>query len=301
MRNSIFLVIILLSIVQACKKKSTTADVSTLPIPVVSIIHPTIGNIHEQVDLNGQVVYINKTEIKAPISGYVIGVNVKLGDWVKKGKILYRIQTKESRALQNSKLPTDKGFGIISVFASASGFINAVNISDAGVFVNEGNPMITIVKSQDLTIQVNSPYELSNLIKTKKKLNIILPNKENMYAKYYKSMPLVDAVSQTQQIYLKLLKYKVLPENLNVIVQVEKNQKSNVITLPKDAVLSNETQDEIWIMVVNKDSLAIKKRIKKGIESNNEIEIIEPKLQKQTSIILSGAYGLPDSTRVKIN
>jgi hypothetical protein len=114
-------------------------------------------------------------------------------------------------------------------------------------------------------------------------------------------MPVVDPVSQTQQIYFKLNKYSLLPENLNVIVKIPNKQKQHTIILPKNVVLTNETQDKFWILKVTNDSLAIKVPVKKGLENNTHVEILIPTLKITDKIVDKGGYGLPDSTKVKIN
>ena len=104
-----------------------------------------------------------------------------------------------------------------------------------------------------------------------------------------------------QQILFKLKKFTPLPENLNVLIKIPILERSKTILINKEAVLSNETQDEFWIMKVTENNLALKINIKKGLENNKDVEILSPKLKLTDKIIVKGAYGLPDSTQVKIN
>ncbi|MFK5985545.1 MAG: hypothetical protein QM479_08980 [Pseudomonadota bacterium] len=300
-KNILFSIVVITLLTTSCKNKETSINNALLPKPDVTIVNPIIGNIQENTQINGQVIFLNRTTIMSPISGYVIAVNTKLGDWVKKGKLLFKIQTKESKALQSSSIATSNEFGIIPVYASASGYVNTLSISDSGVFISEGNNMATIVKNEDLVIQVNVPFQFNKLLINNKNIEIELPNKECKAAYFYKAMPLVDPVSQTQQIYFKLNKYTLLPENLNVIVKIPNKQKKNTTILPKNAILTNETQDKFWILKVTKDSLAIIIPVTKGLENNSNVEILNPKLKITDKIIEKGGYGLPDSTKVKIN
>ena len=48
-----------------------------------------------------------------------------------------------------------------------------------------------------------------------------------------------------------------------------------LIIIPKDAVLTNETQDEFWIMTITSDSLALKTPIVIGLENDSEVEIVK--------------------------
>jgi hypothetical protein len=285
--------------VLSCKQKETTHDF--VPLPSVSVIHPIRGDIQEQKQINGQVVYLNKNTITAPISGYVTSVTTTMGDWVNKSDLLFKIQTKENKALQKSKVSIPNQPGIVSVFAGTSGYISSLDITGSGVFISEGNAMATIVKNTDLVIQVNAPYEYSKLLINNKIIEIELADKEVLSATFYKSIPIVDPISQTQQIFFKLNKHHTLPENLNVMVTFLRKEKKNGLMLPKDAILTNETQDEFWVMKMTNDSLAVKVPIEKGLEDNGRIEILKPTLQLTDKIIQKGAYGLADSTKVKLN
>lgn len=290
---------VVLAILISCNHKETANDKS--PLPSVSTIHPVRGNIQEKEQLNGQVIYLNKTTITAPVSGYVTEVFTSIGSRVNKDELLFKIQTKESRALQNSNVSLSNQFGVIPVFASVSGFINTLNLTEPNVFITEGNAMATIVKTTDLVIQVNAPFEYAKLLNDKKKIEIELPNKEVLVALFYKSIPLADPISQTQQILFKPEGNTTLPENLNVLISFSVKEKRDCLLLQKDVILTNETQDEFWIMKVSKDSLAIKVPVIKGIETNDKIEILEPVLNSTDEIIVSGGYELPDSTKIKMN
>lgn len=300
MKKNIIINILILLFLQACKTKSDSNSDIPLPFPEVTVINPKIGSIQEFIELNGQVVYLNRTEITAPISGYIHAVNCKIGDYVNKNNVLFTIQSKESKALQGNELTEIPTIGLISVLSSASGYISILNTPDAGGFIAEGSSLATVVKNDDLLIQVNAPFEFINLLKNNKNIQIELADKKSLKASFYKIIPQVDAVSQTQTVYFKLAQSIGLPENLNVIVKVLKADKNNVQIVPKEAVLTNETQDGFWVMQLLKDSLAIKVPVLKGIENGNEIEIISPEFKLTDLIILSGAYGLPDSTKVKI-
>ncbi len=300
MKKTIILNLLLLLLLQSCKSKTDQTAATPPPLPEVTVIDPKIGGIQEFMELNGQVVYLNRTEITAPISGYIQAVKRKIGDYVNKNDVLFIIQSKESKALQGSDITDIPKIGLISVLSSASGYISVLNTPDTGGFVSEGNPLATVVKNDDLLIQVNAPFEYINLLKNKKNVQVILSDDKILTASFYKMIPQVDPVSQTQQVYFKLSQRTTLPENLNVIIKTAKDVKNNAQIVPKEAVLTNETQDEFWIMRVLSDSIAVKIPVTKGIEDNDKIEIISPKFDLNDRIILTGAYGLPDSTKVII-
>ena len=72
------------------------------------------------------------------------------------------------------------------------------------------------------------------------------------------------------------------------------------MTLPKAAVLSDEVQNQFWIMKMINDSIAVKVPVKKGMETNDNVEIVSPPLSSTDKILLTGNYGLPDTAKVKV-
>lgn len=286
-------------LISSCRQHTSDIQDKIL-LPKVNTINPILGNIKDNVQLNGRIIYLNKTTITAPIAGYVTLVNVHIGDYVNKGDLIFKIQTSENKALQTLKDSTLNEYGQISLYASTSGYLSYLDITESGVYITEGMAMTTIIKSKDLIIQVNSPYEYSDILAKNKKIEIVLPDKSVLTAYYYKTIPMVDPVSQTQKVYFKLKDYKLLPENLNVIADFTIQDHKNSILLPKAAVLTNETEDEFWIMKIINDSLAVKIPIEKGLEENGKIEILRPILQIDDKVIIKGAYSLDDSTKVKV-
>jgi len=283
----------------ACNKKETSVKEKIL-LPVVNTIHPIKGNIQENKQLNGQVIYLNKTIITAPLTGYVTKVNTLIGNYVNKGDLIFKIQTSENKALENTKILKSMNYGKTSLYANASGYINSLNITEPGIYITQGTALATIVNDKDLIIQVNTPYEYNKLIAGNKNIQIELPDKSILSASYYKTINMVDPVSQTQKIYFKLKKHKILPENLNVIADFITESKNNSILLPKEAVLTNETEDQFWIMKIINNSIAVRVPVEKGLEENGKTEILKPILTDKDLIIIKGAYGLSDSTKVKV-
>ncbi len=74
----------------------------------------------------------------------------------------------------------------------------------------------------------------------------------------------------------------------------------NTTALPKSSLVTNVTEDSFWVMKLVNDTTAVKVNIKKGIENDSLAQILKPKLDTTSRIILSGAYGLPDTAIVEI-
>jgi hypothetical protein len=91
-----------------------------------------------------------------------------------------------------------------------------------------------------------------------------------------------------------------LPENMNLTAAFIKSVSAETLLLPKKAILTNETQDEFWVMKIIHDSLAIIVPIETGIKNDSIVEIISGGLSVNDIIILEGGYGLEDSSFVNI-
>ena len=110
-------------------------------------------------------------------------------------------------------------------------------------------------------------------IKINSKCILLLPNGNKINGTISKSLPSVDPISQTQTFLVKISDGKNYPENLNVEIKIPINTVNKATVLPKNAILSNETLDNFWIMKLINDTTAIKVFIKKGIENDSLVQI----------------------------
>ncbi len=251
------------------------------------------GNIENYIRLNGKTIYLKKNRIVSPISGYVINMNVKYGDIVQKNDIMFELQTKESKALSNN-------IGDIKVLASSGGIVSELIVNQSGTYLVEGDLLCTIVENRDLIIQVNVPYEYKALLQTGANCKIMLPDNTMLEGAITKILPTINEINQTQLVLIKPDTKGQLPENLNLTVRFIIEKHTNSLLISKEAVMTNEKQSEFWLMKIVNDSMAVKIPIHKGIENDSIVEILSQGLNKNDLIISEGAYGLPDSSIVKI-
>ncbi|MGN6532942.1 MAG: efflux RND transporter periplasmic adaptor subunit, partial [Ginsengibacter sp.] len=121
---------------------------------------------------------------------------------------------------------------------------------------------------------------------------------EKFWATVKPSLPIMDSASQTQAVSLSVNSSHPIPMNLVAKVRIVKESKPAAQTLDKNAVLSGETQTDFWVMKMINDSTAVKVLVKTGMESGDRVEIISPEFQPKDKILLTGNYGLGDTTNV---
>ncbi len=300
MKNTICLLstILIFLIISSCKKKGDTQEEQP-PAVSVKAIPINQGDIENNISLNGKTIYLKKNAIASPITGYIAKINIKFGDIVRKNDVLFEIQTKESKALENTGTLSDN-MGLIKVLASSDGTIYELNITEIGGYVMEGSLLCSIIENEDLTVQVNVPFEYDTLLKTGLKCKIFLSDNTVFDGNIYKILPIINETDQTQIVLIKPVTIRQLPENLNLTVQFVNTKHINSFLIPRKAVMTNEMQNEFWVMKIINNNLAVKVPFLKGIENDSLVEILSPDLNINDWVISEGAYGLPDSTIVRI-
>lgn len=268
------------------------------PVTVTGI---TTAPMAEYVELNATSAFLQKSIVKASANGYLQTVNAIVGKTVPAGSELFVLKTKEARSIGNTINALDSTFkfsGLITIRAALTGHVSEVD-HQTGDYVQEGEQLAVINDVNSFVFVLNLPYELRPFILGKKNVLLKLPDGQSLPGTISQVTAMVDSASQTQNVFIKVNQHQ-LPVNLVAKVTVEKIAKASVVSLPKGAVLSDETQTSFWVMKVAGDTIAVKVPVKKGLESNNQVEIDSPRFSPADRFVLSGNYGLPDTAKIKI-
>jgi hypothetical protein len=295
--------IALISCLSACNSAdpATETDASS-PVTPVQVTKPRDSSLSEFVELSAVSAYLEKSFVKANINGYVERTSAKTGQQVGSGTLLFTLITKEARSIGNTVNKLDPGFkfsGVSNIRSGQAGTIVQVNHQN-GDYVQDGEALATISNRNSLVFLLDLPYELNQIISQNKTIDVLLPDGTKLGGLVSGTMPSVDSLAQTQRYIIKVSPGKDIPAGLIAKVRLTKLSHAEAQVLPKSAVLSNETEDEFWVMKMINDSTAVKIKVKKGIESNSLIEVLEPRFAKTDRIIKTGNYGIADTAKVKI-
>lgn len=295
----ILLYAILIFGLYGCKSKPAQEEQNEIRTPV-TVTTISNGSMSDSLALNAVSSFLKKNSLKSSAIGYVRQVNVKIGDFVEQGQVLFTIQTKESSVFKSKALDTLLNFnGLFQIRSSSAGIVTQVDkLTDD--YVADGDQLCIIAQKSSLVFLLNVPYELNRYIHLKDNCVIELPDHTLVSGTIDSRLSAVDAVSQTQSFVVKPLSDKNLPENLIAKVRIPKEIRKNSAVLPKDAVLTDETQEHYWVMKLMNDSVAVKVMVTKGIETSKDIEIIAPAFSPKDRIVLTGQYGLGDTASVEI-
>lgn len=303
--KKIFTAVFVLCLVTDCrhKKETTTAETEKTdagtPVTVTTV---AFGPLSETVELNATSVFQLKSTIKASATGYLQSVNAVLGQPVGKGRTMFVIKTKEAAALGNTINSLDPSFrfnGLVSIPASESGYVSTLNYK-AGDYVTDGEALAVISDLSSFGFLMELPYELKASVAANRELELKLPDGTILKGHIASEMPTVDPASQTQQVLIKVNAGKPIPENLIAKVTLVKQYKPTAAYLPKAAVLTDEVQNNFWVMKMINDSTALKVPVTKGMETGDNVEIVAPQFLTTDKILLTGNYGLEDTAKVII-
>lgn len=298
-----FCLVILITAFTSCKnhvdkqpaEETSKVQVSTTPVE--------LGNISDFVLLNGRTVILGKSLVISPIGGYVKSISVQLGDVVNANDLLFEIQTRESKILENITPDTNTitgQRGISKVLSPATGLVSELNINTSGLYVTEGSQLCTIISNRASIVQVNVPFNEIKWLKVGQLCNIKLPDSTYLEGNISKIMPVIDESAQTQNVLINLMSNRPLPENMNVVVKLLRSVHKDVMLIPKTALFTNETQQQFWVMKLDHDSVAVKIPVSKGLEEGNKVEISASALSAKDILITEGGYELPDNAIVKV-
>lgn len=294
-----FLLVIIISVLlSSCGGGQEDSSVTKVKANV-QICNPIEKKLTGYLILSGNTIFIKKEIVRATFQGHILKSFKTIGDIVNTGDQLFSIKTKEAYAVDSMVNIGDKFNGEITIKANSPGVLTQINYN-TGDYISDGEQIAVISNPSSLKINLSVPYREVSLIKLNSRCSIELPDGKYIDGTISKKIPSVDPVTQTQTFLIDIPKGTSLPENLNLIVKIPMKEFKNTTTLPKSAIMSSDVLDEFWIMKLINDTTAVKINIEKGIEDNNLIQIISPKLHKEDRIVIVGAYGLPDTAIVKV-
>lgn len=289
------------SLVTGCKKGETAKPEQNSKGVEVAVGNPLQQKMTEYIPLNGNTFYQKQELIRGSFGGYIDKVYKNVGDYVKQGDVLFLVKTKEADAeSKESALHGGEQFsGIVKIAARTNGVLIELD-HQTGDYIADGEQLAVVVDPSSLRIALEVPFEFSGKISPKSSFLVDLPDGKQFTVQGAKKVPSMDPANQTERYILEPSSARDLPANLNVGIKIPLRSSDNAIVLPNSALMTNETQTEYWVMKVINDSVAVKQTVQKGIESDNMVQILEPKLSLSDRFITEGAFGLPDTANIEI-
>ena len=278
----------------ACTGGNTENRPESEPAAEVTLVQASYGRIPQETVFMAAVSYLSKTSVSAPVSSFVRDAAVMPGSAVKKGSLLYVLESKEQHALGDGSRP-------ILIKSGCDGIVTDVP-ARPGSYQPEGSVLCTIADTGSLVFEINMPYAQNKFAREGTECILELPDGSCFRAEVRTTLVTMDTSSQSEKVLAVADGVPVLPEGLDVkAVFVSEPSSGPAAILPKSAVQSDETLSEYWIMLLSGDSTAVKVPVKVGGSTADSIEILSPEIRRNDFIIQTGGYGLQGGEKVTVS
>lgn len=282
-------------------KQNTTEEVPKITPIEVKAAQVEVNDLTEYLTFNGTTQFQKKENIRSNVTGYISYMPFKIGDAVRSGQAFASVRTKEQDALAEA-IKIDSSLAKFShpirINSNSTGVISMLNIQKND-YVAEGDTLASISQPNSLVVQVNVPYEYEDSVHIGTLCDILLQNNETISAKITGRLPIMDAVAQSQT-FLIALSNKNLPENLNVRVKIIYKEAPKAMSIPHEALQTNEMLTEFWVMKIHNDTLAIRESVIPMLKNDSLVQIESQTVKLNDWIVTEGSYQMQDSTLVKI-
>jgi len=177
-------------------------------------------------------------------------------------------------------------------------------VTDRSLYPGEmaaaGTPLLIVMDTSSVIARAHIPQDQAALLKLGDKAAITVPGQEDpIEGKVAVVSPALDPNSTTVEVWVKAENPKErLRPGTSVQISMLARAVQNSLVIPAAAVLPSPDGSN-YVMVAGSDSKAHQKTVKTGIKQGDQMQILEG-LAEGERVITSGAYGLPDSTKIRI-
>jgi len=181
--------------------------------------------------------------------------------------------------------------------------INGV-VTDRSLYPGEmaaaGTPLLTVMDTSSVIARAHIPQDQAALLKLGDKATITVPGEEDpIEGKVTVVSPALDPNSTTVEVWVKAENPKGrLRPGTSVQISMLARAVPNSLVIPAAAVLTAPDGGN-YVMVAGSDNKAHQKTVKTGIRQSDQVQILDG-LAEGERVITSGAYGLPDNTKIRI-
>jgi HlyD family secretion protein len=181
--------------------------------------------------------------------------------------------------------------------------INGV-VTDRSLYPGEmaaaGTPLLTVMDTSSVIARAHIPQDQAALLKLGDKATITVPGEEEpIEGKITVISPALDTNSTTVEVWVKAENPKGrLRPGTSVQISMLARSVPDALVIPAAAVLT-APDGSTYVMVAGSDNKAHQKTVKTGIRQGDQVQILEG-LAEGERVITSGAYGLPDNTKIRI-
>ncbi len=170
----------------------------------------------------------------------------------------------------------------------------------AGEMAAAGTPLLIVMDLSRVVARAHIPQQDAALLKSGGKATIAVPGEDKpVEGKVTVVSPALDPNSTTVEVWVEAANPKQrLRPGTSVQLTIVAQTISDALVIPAVSLLTGQDGSTL-VMVVGSDGRAHQRSVRVGIRQGDQVQINDG-LQAGVEVVASGAYGLPDNTKVKL-
>ena len=167
-----------------------------------------------------------------------------------------------------------------------------------GEMASAGTPLLTVMDTSSVIARAHIPQDQAALLKVGDKASIIVPGQEDaIEGKVTVVSPALDPNSTTVEVWVQAKNPKGrLRPGTSVQISMLSRTIPNSVVVPAAAILTAPDGGN-YVMLAGSDNRAHQKAVNTGVRQGDMVQILEG-VAEGDRVVASGAYGLPDNTRI---
>jgi membrane fusion protein, multidrug efflux system len=316
--RAVALLLTIATLIAACRRAVSddeTPPESSTPTLAVSVAKVAVAPMHSTLRLLGTTAAMHHVILRAPVAGRVLGVNLKIGDSVRRGQVVAHVLSLEIEAARQglriakkidpanaaalersvSKYGSDPG---IPVVATEGGVVSAPPIT-TGQVVAYLDPLADLVDPKSVYVDAAVPADDVHLISVGMAARVKSPLKPGaeIPAHVTAILPNFNAGSATSAARIEFTGPDTIaaagaPVEALVITQ----SAPDAIVIPASALFQDDN-GAFHVFVAGKDGRAHRLAVTLGIRNPDQVQIASG-LTPGDLVITSGGYALSDGLQV---
>ena len=169
-----------------------------------------------------------------------------------------------------------------------------------GEMAAAGTPLLTVMDTTQVIAKAHIPQSEAALLSPGNKASMTVPGMDKpVDCTITVVSPALDPNSTTVEVWVQAKNPKQeLKPGTSVQLSLAAKALPNALAVPVAAVQPGADGSTV-VMLLGSDGLAHRTPVRTGIKQDDDIQIVDG-LKAGDRVILSGAYGLPDKTKVKV-
>jgi HlyD family secretion protein len=166
-----------------------------------------------------------------------------------------------------------------------------------GEMAPAGSPLLVVMDTSSVIAKVHIPQEAAAVVKRGDSATLTAPSDVKITGKVAVVSPALDPNSTTVEVWVEAANPKgVLRPGTTVKVQMAARALKDAVIIPAAALLKTPEGENV-VMIAAAEGRAHQVNVETGIQEDDRVQITKG-LNGGESVIVRGAYGIPDKTKV---